>query len=353
MNKKVLLLNHTQCGGAERMVILYAKILMQAGFDCEMIFVQSKRFNDPTILKFLPENLPFKVIKPLHGRLVKYVLGIHLLRHPAEYVFASSTGFSVDLIKIQKLFNLKFKTIIRLPNMPAAHSNKLNALAKEYLPLCNSLIAQTQEMKEEMISYYGVTGEKVTVINNPIDKTLILERTKESYEMDRDYINYIAIGQVIPRKDILTLLKAFNEVLRQNHKCRLYILGKCSDATYKEILDQYIVGNNLSDFVFFEGFQTNPFKYLNSADIFVLSSIDEGLPNVMLEAIYLGKPVVCTKSVPYIEQTLSSGIYGFAVPVGDHIALAEGMIKAKTIKNENKYTDINHSEEKIVEIFSN
>ena len=107
----------------------------------------------------------------------------------------------------------------------------------------------------------------------------------------------------------------------------------------------------ISEFVKFVGFQANPYKYLKYADVFVLSSIYEGLPNVMLEAMYLGKPVAVTACIPYISQVVRPGVNGYLAPVGDSNALAKAMTEAKDIKGLSQYGDINDSEKLIVKTF--
>lgn len=350
MKKNIVIFNKLKCAGAERMTLLYAKVLKENGFNVKMMFLSSWHDEqDMTFLKFMPTPMPYKILK-----LPKYIYDVYLFLYlyfvKPDFVFSSSAGMIVQLTKFKKYFK-QMKVVGRLPNMPSTHKAPLNEICKKWYPNTDVLIAQTQEMKDEMLEYYQISKDKVIVINNPIDKGLIHEKIAETYAMDANYVNYVYVGQIIPRKDILTLLKAFKSVKEKQNNSRLYLLGKVLDNAYKQDLDVFISENNISDSVFFEGFQTNPFKYLNAGDVFVLSSIDEGLPNVMLEAMYLSKPVVCTRSVPFIEQTISEGVNGFSVAVGDYVHFAECMIKARDLTIRDRFVDVTNSEKLIISQF--
>ena len=122
----------------------------------------------------------------------------------------------------------------------------------------------------------------------------------------------------------LTLNPVFDNDLESKLFRMMYEASKDGMLEAKEL--------GVDDKVCFMGFQSNPYKYLHNADCFVLSSEYEGLPNVMLEALYLGKPIVATESIPFVSKTLGDGKYGICVPVGDAHLFAQAMSKAVTIE---------------------
>jgi len=214
------------------------------------------------------------------------------------------------------------------------------------------LIAQTKEMADRMTSFYNVRRNKIAVIHNPVDTSLIKESICEKYDFGEiNCTHYIAVGRIAPQKDYMTLLKAFAEVQRRKPRSRLHIIGTCRVRKNQELLDDYIRESELTGLVTFHGFQQNPYKYMEAADVFVLSSVYEGLPNVMLEAMYLGKPVVVTRSIPYISQVVHDGINGYTVSVGKYNELAEAMMKASELHIAERFVDINNNEEQIVRLF--
>ena len=349
-SRKILFLAQFNCQGAERMTLLYAKILHKAGFDCYLLLVGSIKENN-TIAPFVPEWMPTNEIRYEKLRTGVSRILKHIRSNDYHTVFCSLPILGGFLCLFKFLRLTKSKVAVRLCNMPSALSKMGHLMCKYFYKYADLIISQTSEMKDEMIKYYGLTESSVLVINNPIDKDLINSCIAESCDIDQSNTNYIGVGKVIPRKGFNTLIKAFYIVKKGNDKSMLHIVGKFDDPEcieYKKQLDQLVTEFQLDGSVIFHGFQKNPFKYLNASDVFVLSSLDEGLPNVMLEAWYLGKPVVATSCIPYIKQVINDGVNGYSVPVDDEQSMAEAMLRATTLPKQHKYLDLHRSEELII-----
>ena len=93
-------------------------------------------------------------------------------------------------------------------------------------------------------------------------------------------------------------------------------------------LEKQINDLGLKDDVLLPGFVLNPLKYYKKCSVFVLSSLWEGLPSVILEALACGCPVVSTDCPSGPAEILDNRKYGHLVPVGDSRALAEAVSKA-------------------------
>lgn len=351
MNKRILLITHSHCGGMERMTLLYAKILQQAGFNCHLLILQnpSEIFD---LKSFIPPTLTYDLIhcryRYLYYKVVRYIL------HTKPDCIFDSTPFLVPALIFSKMFIPRLKVVFRDCNMPTTHPKKQSYPVKYILRYADAIIAQTKEMKQEMAIFYHVNSKKITVINNPVDKELIQQRLKETYQYSSpECTHYVAVARLAPQKDYITMVKAFAIVLKQDKASRLEIIGNSHgyNKDYTAQLYKLIEVLGISKYITFHGFQENPFKYMNAADVFVLSSIYEGMPNVMLEAMYLGKPVVVTRSIPYISQVVHDGMNGYTVPVGDCEKLADAMIKARTLRVKQKFVDINLSETQITDLF--
>jgi glycosyltransferase involved in cell wall biosynthesis len=105
---------------------------------------------------------------------------------------------------------------------------------------------------------------------------------------------------------------------------RLVILG---EGPLKEELIRTAANLGVDREVLLPGWRDNPFKYMSKAKVFVLSSDYEGLPNVLIEALACGVPVISTDCPSGPKEILEGGKCGIVVPVGDEEAMAEGIIR--------------------------
>lgn len=349
---KILLVANAFCGGAERMTILYGKIFEKAGHEVGILFLKNSQQKANDLLPFVPTNWKAYTINCRYS-LQSLSMAFFLIWHKQDYIFSSMGKTYAKILKLKKRRLIRSEVIVRCNNMPSFLESRWNTkkILTPLYPLASSIIAQTHEMKEEMLLYYNLKDEDITVINNPIDTDLIKEKIKEDYPFDKSYINYVAIGRITPQKDYVTMLRAFDLVHKADPKTRLYILGHYNESDpYYKSLQSIIKDGNTDDCVFFEGQQSNPFKYLKDADCFCLSSEIEGLPNVMLEAMYLGVPVAITESIPYIKNTVQRGVNGYTCPIHNFTAFADCMINACRIKGLPLYVDATQSENKVIQL---
>ena len=94
---------------------------------------------------------------------------------------------------------------------------------------------------------------------------------------------------------------------------------------------QKVVDNGLGDLVHCVGYNDNPYVYLKNADCFVLSSRWEGLPNVLIESLYLGTPAAAFKCIPVIERIIDDGVTGYCADKDNVLSLAEAMMKTLSL----------------------
>jgi glycosyltransferase involved in cell wall biosynthesis len=192
-------------------------------------------------------------------------------------------------------------------------------------PQAKGIIAVSKGLAEHIEKTLNLSPDSVKVIYNPvIDEELLL---KSEYPIDNDWINpktepvFLAVGRLSFQKDYETLLKAFAK-FRENNYGKLLILG---EGELREKLENLIKEMQLNNDVQLLGFTDNPYAYMSKVDSLILSSLWEGLPTVLIEAMACGCQVIATDCPYGAKEILAAGEYGFLVPTQDILALAKAM----------------------------
>jgi N-acetylgalactosamine-N,N'-diacetylbacillosaminyl-diphospho-undecaprenol 4-alpha-N-acetylgalactosaminyltransferase len=151
---------------------------------------------------------------------------------------------------------------------------------------CYKMVTITDKSKE-LIEYKHHLNN-VQTIYNPINIEEIQSKYNESIDLNFEYV--IGIGQMESNiKQFDKLIDAYSNSILSNQNIHLVLLG---DGEQISILKALVKQKNIEEKVHFLGYQNNPYKYLRNAKFFVLSSQNEGLPNVILEALACETPVV-------------------------------------------------------------
>lgn len=349
--KTILFLNGSGVGGAENMTIQYATILQESGFHSVILTkISDSEEGDTTVM--IPEEIEQEKVKCRFRGLYFYIPQM-IWKHRPDIVFCWDYHIVKHILSPLRKLHIcpKFKLVCRCPNTPSI----MDPVEREGLQAFKSadiVIAQTKEMADELARITGISEGRIHAIYNPLSKARIHRNIDSRYDFDTNYINYVAAGRIAEQKDYPTMLEAFALVLNKQPKSRLYILGRTNEGIMPGLYD-IIKKNNMENAVFFEGYQENPHKYEIGANVYVLSSVYEGLPNAMIEAMYLGMPVAATECIPYISQVVKNGVNGYTCPIKDADKLAEAMLAAAKIKGLPKFIDINCSEQEIVTLFTN
>lgn len=195
----------------------------------------------------------------------------------------------------------------------------------------DGLIVPSNGVKDECVLNFGAKSEKVAVINNSVDLRAIQQKSKEQPDMPfpDDFFLISTACRLSQEKNLSFLIKVFSE-LRKKLKVKLLIIG---DGPEKADLQALCKGLNLTDEVYFTGFQENPFKYIAASDVFVHTCLFEGFGNAIIEAMACKVPVVAT-ACPYGPiEIIENGENGILVGMND----SEGMkqaIKALLVNRE-------------------
>lgn len=211
------------------------------------------------------------------------------------------------------------------PNMPDHLGRIAPRLAKYIYRWADYVVGVSQGVVDDLVQSVGVPQHLVKVIFNPgVTPELrkkAQERLNHPWFQPGEPPVIIAVGRLSPQKDFPTLLKAF-AYLRQTRQVRLLILGEGAERKSLEALAAQL---GIEQDVCLPGFVENPYPYMVNASVFVLSSLWEGLPMVLVEALYCGPPIVATDCPSGPREILKNGEFGRLVSVGEPEALAEAI----------------------------
>jgi len=198
-----------------------------------------------------------------------------------------------------------------------------NILLKFFYNKLDKIIAVSNGAKEN-IGRYLDNKNRIECIYNPIKINEIKEKAKDKIEERIEKPFIMGIGRLERQKNFILLIKAYKILLDRKIKHNLIILGQGSQKKY---LINEVKKMKIDEKVKFLGFKENPYKYLKQADVFVQSSIYEGLPTVLIEALALNIPVVATNCPDGAKEILDNGKYGLLVNMNDEKALADAIEK--------------------------
>jgi glycosyltransferase involved in cell wall biosynthesis len=204
----------------------------------------------------------------------------------------------------------------------------LPRLVGRFYPWADGIVAVSQGAADDLARTARLPKDRIQVVHNPIVTPELREMA--AARLDHPWFEagappvLLAVGRLAPQKDFGTLIRAFERV-RRSRPARLMILG---DGPERDALEALAAEVGLESAVDLPGRIVNPFPYMVRADAFVLSSRWEGLPSVLIEALFCGVPVVATDCPSGPREILAGGKHGLLVPVGDVEALARGIESA-------------------------
>lgn len=134
----------------------------------------------------------------------------------------------------------------------------------------------------------------------------------------------VTVGRLVPQKDHNTLLRAIN-VARERREVRLLIVG---EGTHRGATVRQIEELGLAGAVKLVGYRSDRLAFIRWADVFALSSLNEGFGNVLVEALAMGTPVVSTDCPSGPREILDDGKFGALTRCSDPVALADAILQS-------------------------
>jgi glycosyltransferase involved in cell wall biosynthesis len=199
-------------------------------------------------------------------------------------------------------------------------------IVRRTYPRASAVISVSHHAADELIANIGVSRQLITTIHNPVVDDTLRTNAEQAlahqwFAMDAGVPVILAVGRLTEQKDFATLLRAFAQV-RAGRPARLVILG---EGRLRPELESLANALGIQSDVDMPGFVANPFQYMARASLLVLSSLYEGLPGVLIQALACGCPVVSTDCPGGSKEILANGQYGPMVTVGDVAGMADAM----------------------------
>jgi glycosyltransferase involved in cell wall biosynthesis len=325
-------------GGAER--VTYNIIKGLESFESFLLTQESmiKHFSDLNINIhrfedyncYSPDIFPKNILSYIKAiRDVAYSVKPSLIfsvMHYASLFVNFSKDIYFGLKKIPSITNIHGTYSSHFESINRAPSFKEKILIHYLLRRSKNIVVPSFGIRDDLIRHFGINKEKFKVIYNGFDIKGIREMAKEEIPIKKDSKWIVTASRLGPPKDFDTLLEAF-VIIKKKIDTKLLIIG---DGPLREYLEKRISELNLNRYVYLLGFQKNPFKYIVRADLFVLSSLSEGLPSSIIEAMALGIPVVSTNCPSGPTEIIEDKKNGLLVPVKDPQALASACLAILT-----------------------
>lgn len=330
--KKVLFFLPSTTGGAERMTINIAKMLPPEHFAVKFVIVHKDL---GTITDFVPQCFEY-IHLPIRNIYcgTTFRMARIIKKEQADIVFSSALYLNVRLIIAAKLCGVK--VIVRNNIDLSKTKSYANVfLVKHTYRWADKVIAQQEEMHDEIIDYTGLPKDRVITLHNPIDEELIAQKTKvASPYPDKTHTNFVWVGRFSEEKGQDIAVKAIEIVRKHISNAHLYLIGKYDDRkTYDKAIIDYIASHGMHNYVHMIGFDNNPYRWVKYCDCYVMPSRLEGLPNSLIDAMYLGVPVAASKCIPVIERIVKDGYNGYLAESGNTESIANAMQKAIDLRN--------------------
>jgi len=316
-------------GGAERMMGNLALALSRK--DCNVSVIAGCVPEVP-IVDVVADAKLYKLNCP-RARFALWPL-IKTIRLIRPEVLVSTLNYANILcVAACKLSGIKCRLILREANTSSVEKEGLHTLKGRIMfrlqqmvyPLADHVVAVSRGVESDLVDKLGIKSNKVSVIENPaITKRLYCDALALTGHMWIDSPTcpvILSAGRLSPQKDFQSLIAAVS-ILVKKRSVRLIILG---EGDLRGELIDLIESMDLSDCVDLPGYVDNPYAFMSKADVFVMSSRWEGLPNVLIEALACGARVVSTDCPSGPNTILCDGKYGELVPVRDPIAMAEAI----------------------------
>lgn len=326
-----VLMSFSGAGGVERMVMNLIREFARTGVEVDLLVLRAQGPH----LQNIPDNVNLIRLKNTHTLPAVPELVRYLKTERPQYMLVAKDRAGRAALLARKFAGTDTKIVIRLGTNLSTALEKKSAFSRWFrtAPMkalyasVDRVVAVSEGVRQDTLRLTQLSPDKVSVIRNPVitpemDKA-IAEKAEHPWIEDASIPLIMGVGRLSQQKDFGTLIKAF-ALVRKHLPCRLMILGEGNKrAELESLISDLDIANDVS----MPGFQNNPYAWVKHASVFVLSSLWEGSPNVLTEALAIGIPSVATLCPSGPDEVLQDGKYGELIPMQDHEAMSVAIIK--------------------------
>lgn len=321
-----ILINKLNSGGAEKVCVLICNELVNRDYKVELCVVG---FENNLLSSKLNKNVQITNLKKSSVRSSLFVLAYYLIKKRPKTILIFNTELCILTIILNKFFIKKTKIIFRSINTlsmeltsPKTYWNKLIVypLIKTLLKSTDFIVAQSEGMHQDLITNFNINSKRIITIPNP---ALLLDNNLSDKISIRKKNELVFIGRLVNQKGLNLLFEALSIALKSVDDIHLSILGEGPELdTLKKMAEDL----RLTESISFIGFSADVSSYIIKAKATVLTSYYEGFPNVLVESIALGTPVVSFDCPSGPRDIIVSNVNGILVPYLDVKLFAEAIV---------------------------
>ena len=313
INKVTFLISSLSGGGAEGLCVNIANGLASRGWDISLIVLNTKK---SVFHNRINKKVNFKILGISNTRYSFKALYQFIKNEEPLKLVVFNYELTVMMYFVRLLSFKKFILISRNINTISKKKENLKGIWIKYFvfPIIDffykksdHIINQCKSMQNDIVRHYNLDQKKTSVIYNPVNE--IIEKHNQRNEIELNKEGYLlCVGRLESQKALNYSITAFSNVLKIFPNLRLKILG---EGSLRNELIKLTIDLGIKNKVDFVGFDSDIIKYFSKAEATILSSLYEGFPNVLIESIALGTPVVSFDCKSGPSEIIENGINGY------------------------------------------
>ena len=325
------------------MMITLANCFTKRGYSVTIIFANAI---GPQLRNICTE---VNVINLCSKRLLHAILPLACcIRRLKPKVMLSAMEHTNIVLVIAKLFSFtRPTTVVSERNTPRQNellfsswfSKVIAYFIRFFYRRASAIVAVSERVADDLAAFASLRRDSIRVIYNPFNIHEITQKAKK-LPSDDWFINktipiVLGVGRLNKQKNFRALVAAVAK-LQPLISCRLVLIGE-GELEHDLMKWSWECGLTKQTFKII-GFQSNPMSFMKHADVFVLPSLWEGLPGVLIEAMACGTPVVATDCPGGSHEILEGGRFGQLIEPGDSSALSKAIgrvLKADSLERPN------------------